>query len=127
LCSEARLVLDDERHQLIDLGDDRYTRSRPHPMLEPELRDEHIARALADRSVAVLLLDVVIGYGAHPDPAGVASRAVHGAKKPVIASVTGTEADPQGWSRQAAILRAAGVIVASSNARAAEAAAALAG
>lgn len=127
LCAEARLIVGGERHRLIDLGDDRYTRSRPHPMLEPELRDVHIAQALGDRGVAVLLLDVVIGYGAHPDPAGVVSRAVQGAKKPVIASVTGTEADPQGWSRQAAILRAAGVIVAASNARAAEAAAALAG
>jgi FdrA protein len=125
LCSEAEVILGRGRHELIDLGADRYTRARPHPMIEPELRNEHVARALRDREVGVLLLDVVIGYGAHADPAGILSRAVNGAKKPVIASVTGTEADPQGWSRQAAILRAAGVIVAPSNARAAEAAATL--
>jgi FdrA protein len=125
LCSEAELILGRGRHELIDLGADRYTRSRPHPMIAPELRNEHISRALADRKVGVLLVDVVLGYGAHPDPAGVLVAALNGAKKPVIASLTGTEADPQGWSRQAAILRAAGVIVASSNARAAETAAAL--
>ena len=69
--------------------------------------------------------DVVIGYGAHADPAGVLVRALKGAKKPVIASVTGTEADPQVWSRQVAILSSAGVLVAPSNARAAEAAKAI--
>ena len=127
LCSEAEMIVGGGRHKLIDLGADRYTRSRPHPMIEPELRNEHVARALADREVGVLLVDVVLGYGAHPDPAGVLCAAVKGAKKPVIASVTGTDADPQGWSRQTAILRAAGVFVAPSNARAAEAAASLVG
>jgi FdrA protein len=116
-----------EGHDCIDLGDESYTRGRPHPMIEPALRDEHLARALADREVGVVLVDVVIGYGAHHDPAGILARAIKDAQKPVIASVTGTEADPQSWSRQAAILRAAGVIVAPSNARAAEAAAALVG
>jgi FdrA protein len=121
LAAEAELVLRAARApgECIDLGDDRYTRGRPHPMIEPELRNEHIARALGDRAVGVLLFDVVLGYGAHHDPAGVLAEALRGAQKPVIASVTGTERDPQGWSRQVARLREAGAVVAASNAHAA--------
>src|SRR5690349_22466179 len=29
------------------LGDDRYTRGRPHPMIDPELRNDHVRQALA--------------------------------------------------------------------------------
>jgi FdrA protein len=128
LCAEAEMIFREKKlknHEFIDLGDDRYTRGRPHPMIEPELRNEHVARALADPQVSVLLFDVVLGYGSHADPAGVLVEALKGSKKVAIASVTGTEADPQGWSRQVAILSNAGVIVAPSNARAAEAAALL--
>ena len=71
-----------------------------------------------------MLVDVVLGYGAHESPAAVLARVLNRAK-PVIASVTGTEQDPQVWSRQVAILREAGVVVAPSNAHAAELAAAL--
>jgi FdrA protein len=126
LCAEAELIFGDRRgHQFIDLGDDEFTRGRPHPMIEPELRNAHVAAALADPQVDVLLVDLVLGFGSHPDPAGVLAKALDG-KKTVIGSVTGTEGDPQGLSRQSAILRAAGVVVAPSNARAAELAASLA-
>jgi FdrA protein len=127
LAAEAQLILHAAKApgECLDLGDDRYTRGRPHPMIEPELRNEHVARALADPSVGVLLFDVVLGYGAHADPAGVLAQALQGASKPAIASVTGTEEDPQRWSRQAALLRAAGVQVAPSNAHAAALAAAV--
>jgi FdrA protein len=126
LCAEAEVVLRQKKlkdFELVDLGDYQYTRGRPHPMIEPELRNPHVARALADDKVAAILVDVVLGYGSHMDPAGVLAKAVKGAKKPVIASVTGTETDPQVLSRQIATLRAVGVFVAPSNARAAEAAA----
>jgi FdrA protein len=123
LAAEASLLLG-AMGECIDLGDDQYTRGRPHPMIEPELRNEHIAAALSDPNIAVLLVDVVLGYGSHADPAGVLVAALKGARKPVVASVTGTEQDPQGWSRQVAKLRDAGVHVASSNARAAALAAA---
>ncbi len=109
-------------HRLIDLGADEYTRGRPHPMIDPALRDDHLARALRERDVAAVLLDVVLGTGAHPDPAGLIAQVVGaaGARAPqVVASVTGTDADAQGYARQAATLRAAGVIVARSNAEAA--------
>jgi FdrA protein len=148
LCAEAQLVLQGEglvvrsnaplpgalaargaagaAHTLLDLGDDAYTRGRPHPMIDPALRSELLVRALRDRATAAVLLDVVIGYGAHADPAALVagSLAKAGKDRPaVIASVTGTESDPQGYSRQVATLRQAGVLVATSNAQAARLAA----
>ena len=56
-------------HTVVDLGDDEFTRGRPHPMIDQTLRNERILKEAADPSVAVILLDVVLGYGAHPDPA----------------------------------------------------------
>src|SRR5260221_10599642 len=94
-------------------------------LIDQELRSEPTAGALADPAFSVLLFDVVIGCGAHADPAGVLVRALEGSHKTAIASVTGTEQDPQGWSRQVAKLRAAGVHVAPSNAYAAGLAASL--
>jgi len=125
LCTEAKLIVGSRKGDaFLDLGDDEYTRGRPHPMIEPELRNAHITEAVKDPAVGMLLVDLVLGYGAHENPAGVlAANDFKG--RTVIASVTGTEQDPQGWSRQAAILRAAGIVVAPSNARAAELAASL--
>ena len=118
LAAEAEILLGDSG-ECVDLGDDEFTRGRPHPMIEPELRNEHIRKALADPAIGVLLFDVVLGFGAHADPAGVLLEGLKGSKKVAIASVTGTEQDPQGFSRQVAKLRAAGVHVAPSNAYAA--------
>jgi FdrA protein len=129
LCSEAELVFrrrGARGHDFVDLGDERYTRGRPHPMIDPEIRNEHVAAALADASVGVILVDVVLGYGAHPDPAGVLARQKLSAKT-VVASVTGTDGDPQVRARQVERLREAGVLVAPSNAHAAEWAASLVG
>jgi FdrA protein len=129
LCAEAEVIFRQkalEGHEFVDLGADEYTRGRPHPMIEPELRNDPIARALADPAVGLILVDVVLGYGAHENPAAVLVKAIKG-EKTVIASVTGTEQDPQVWSRQVALLREAGVLVAASNAHAAELAASLAG
>ena len=86
-------------------------------MIDPEIRNAHVAAAAADPAVGLVLVDVVLGYGAHPDPAGVLIKALR--DKAVIASVTGTDDDPQVRSRQVAKLRDAGVLVASSNAQAA--------
>jgi FdrA protein len=125
LCSEAELIFKRRGlsgHTFVDLGDDRYTRGRPHPMIDPEIRNAHVAAAAADPAIGAILLDVVLGYGAHPDPAGILLKAK---AKPVVASVTGTDDDPQVRSRQVAKLREAGVLVAPSNAQAAELAASL--
>lgn len=119
------------RHTVWDLGDDAFTVGKPHPMIEPSLRDERVAQAGQDPSIGVILADCVIGYGAHENPAGsladAAIRAIAAAKKAgrsliLLASVTGTERDPQDLHRQREILEAAGVIVAPSNAAAARAA-----
>jgi FdrA protein len=114
---------------LWDLGDDAFTVGRPHPMIEPTLRDERVARAVEDPTVAVVFVDCVLGYGAHPNPAGSLARAVtqaveaaraRGRQPPVIiASVTGTDLDPQGYDPQRSLLEQAGVLVAESNAAAA--------
>ncbi len=110
-------------HLLLDLGADEYTLGRPHPMLEPSVRDHHLARALADDSVAVVLLDVILGYGAHTDPAGAVAAVMRsaGPRRPaVVASLCGTRRDVQGYDRQLRTLTEVGVVVAASNAQAAE-------
>jgi CoA-ligase. len=110
-------------HALLDLGDDEYTVGRPHPMIDATLRNRMLADALEDNRTAVILMDVVIGYGANADPAGELISAlppVNERKAVVITSVCGTEDDPQGYSRQVALLEDAGVVVAPSNAHAAE-------
>jgi FdrA protein len=113
-------------HVMLDLGDDSYTRGRPHPMIDPAVRDAPLAAALADPDVGVILIDLVLGFGAHPDPAGnlagviAGMRAGGGAGALIIASVTGTDADPQDRAAQVRKLEAAGIMVAESNADAVE-------
>ncbi len=112
-------------HWLLDLGAEEYTEGRAHPFIDPRLRSLEIEQAFADESVGVLLLDVVLGWGCHPDPAGSivaalqTARAQHGSGPVIIVSVCGTPDDPQGFERQSARLEQAGVFVAESNAAAA--------
>jgi len=108
-------------HIIWDLGDDAFTVGRPHPMIEPALRDDLVAAALGDPGVGIVLVDCVLGYAAHSDPAGSLSSAVikgraSGTQSVVIASITGTERDPQGYREQRRTLEAAGVLVLDSNA-----------
>jgi FdrA protein len=123
-----RLPAPDGAHVCLDLGEEEYTVGRPHPMIDPEARIEWMRKQIDDPTVAVVLLDVVIGDGAHANPAGllapvaaeiVASGAI------VIAYVLGTERDPQSFHQQQAVLVAAGCIVPDTAARAALAAAAV--
>jgi succinyl-CoA synthetase alpha subunit len=106
-------------HRLIDLGHDDYTQGRPHPMIDPSVRDQPLAAALNDPKVGVVLLDVVLGHGGHPDPAGhlaafLKQRSSDG--RLIVASVTGTDNDPQCRSTQVEKLASIGVKVAHSNA-----------
>ena len=123
LAQEAASLLPAQAgHRVVDLGDDVYTVGRPHPMIDGTLRREWIVREADDPTTAVILLDVVLGHGAHPDPAGELLPAIERARRQgvaVVASVCGTEGDPQGLSGQVAVLRRAGVIVMPSNAQAA--------
>jgi hypothetical protein len=111
-------------HVLLDLGDDVFTRGRPHPMIEPQLRNERLAVEMHDPDVGLLLFDCVLGYGAHPDPAGILAEGVNRASDAArargrdlvaVASVTGTPDDPQDSRAQTHTLEAAGIVVAADN------------
>ena len=104
-------------HTCIDLGEDEFTQGRLHPMIDPSLRNRRIIQEAHDPTTAVILLDIVLGYGAHPDPAGAAVEAIREAQQIAaeagrhivfVASVCGTEADPQPLSQQEAKLRGSG-------------------
>lgn len=119
-----------EGHLVIDTGDDFYTVGKPHPMVDQAVRCGLIRKAGRDPAVGILLLDVVLGDGAHPDPAPELAAAVDAARaergdKPlvVIASVCGTDRDPQDLERQKRLLSAAGIHVQPSSGRAARVAA----
>ncbi len=116
-----------EGHTAVDLGEDEFTVGRLHPMLDPTLRNRRILREAQDPETAIIFLDIVLGYGVHPDPAGAAVEAIREAQARLaeegrevlfLASVCGTDGDPQNASDQEATLREAGVIVLESNAAA---------
>jgi FdrA protein len=117
------------KHTCVDLGEEEFTVGRPHPMIDNDLRIRRLLQESRDPEVAVIMLDVVIGYGAHPDPASELGPAIRQAKQLadreliVVTSVTGTEQDPQRLSAQVAALKSAGAIVCDSNAAAARLAA----
>ena len=114
-------------HRVIDLGEDVFTVGRPHPMIDGRVRREWIGKEAGDAATAVLLLDLVLGRGTPPDPAGEILPAIRRARGvAVVASVCGTDADTPSHAAQAAALRAAGVIVMDTNAQAARLAAAIA-
>ncbi len=108
-------------HALLDLGADEFTVGRPHPMIDPGIRGDLLVKLLAEGTTGVALVDVILGYGAHRDPAGqiVDALPAPANRPPIVASVCGTEDDPQTRSEQVRKLEGAGVIVAPSNAEAA--------
>lgn len=114
-------------HTVVDLGDDVFTVGRPHPMIDPSTRTERIDAEAGDASIAVMIVDVVLGYGSHPDPAGALAPSLVAAKQAaakrgghlaIVGSITGTPGDHQGFAGQKARLEAAGVVVMPSNAQA---------
>jgi FdrA protein len=122
-----------EGHTFVDFGDDAMTEGRAHPMIDPGLRNERFRREAADPETGVVLLDVVLGYGAHPDPGGALAPLVERALADrrgglsVVVSLCGAAADPQNLDGQAAALGAAGALVTRSCAQAARLAMAAAG
>lgn len=115
-------------HTIVDLGEDVFTVGRPHPMIDPSIRTERLARESEDPEVALVLLDCVLGYGSHPDPAGALVEGIVAARQraverggylPFVASITGTDDDPQGLERQRRKLESAGVVVMPTNHQAA--------
>jgi succinyl-CoA synthetase alpha subunit len=117
-----------QENTIIDMGDDEFTQGRPHPMIDPSLRDDRICDEIADPATAVVLFDVVLGYGASMDPAAgllevirpeKAKAEAAGRRIAFIGYVCGTDKDPQKRAAIVAALETAGVLVASSNAEAA--------
>jgi FdrA protein len=116
--------LQSREHTLIDLGDDVFTVGRLHPMLDNDLRIRRLRQEAADPEAAVILLDVVLGYGSHPDPASelapaiaqtIAAAAQDGRRLEIVAVVVGTDEDPQGLWGQIEQLQKAGARVFTSN------------
>lgn len=106
-------------HVMIDFGDDALTRGRPHPMIDASLRLDRLAAEAADPTARVVLLDVVLGHGAHPDPAAELAPAIDAAHElAVVVALIGSTGDPQNFDDQAARLHAAGASVFASNAAA---------
>ncbi len=115
-------------HTIVDLGDDVFTVGRPHPMIDPSTREDRIVKETEDPQVAVMLLDIVLGYGSHEDPAGAILDSLKAAKEraaanggylSIVASITGTERDFQNMSAQKAKLESIGCVVMPSNFQAA--------
>lgn len=126
LNKEYRLAnsLVSQAHTIVDLGADEFTVGRLHPMMDNDLRIRRLQQEAADPEVALVLLDVVLGYGAHPDPAGelapvIASartRAAEGGRYlEVVAVVVGTDEDPQDLGAQMRQLKEAGARVETGN------------
>lgn len=115
------------KHTALDLGDDEFTVGRPHPMIDSYMRQQMILKEAEDKEMAVLLMDVVLGYGSNEDPAGSLADYIKLAKKKfadrgqylcVVAYVCGTKKDPQNYDEQINKLKDAGVILMPSNAQA---------
>lgn len=115
-------MLRSEHHRIVDLGDDVYTRGRPHPMIDPFARNELVVALAKDPDAGVLLVDIVLGFGSHLDPAGELARAVEamraarGDASPitVVATLTGVPDDPQDLAVQSQKLEDAGIVIAGS-------------
>ncbi|MPZ69536.1 MAG: FdrA family protein [Actinobacteria bacterium] len=119
LCAEAGAIVAASGFdaRFVDFGDDEMTAGRAHPMIDPSLRNDAVARAALAREIGVIVLDVVLGHGAHPDPASELARVIRDALEQrdgdltIIVTVCGTAGDPQGLSSQIHALEAAGALV----------------
>ena len=120
LRDEAALIAGGE-HPMVDFGADELTQGRAHPMIDPTIRLDHLSRVDDDPRTGVILLDVVLGHGAEPDPVAALApviRDVVAKGVPVVVCCVGTTGDPQGLDAQRSALADAGAEVHLSNARA---------
>ena len=123
LVKEEGYILKSQGYDIIDLGDDIYTQGKPHPMIDPEVRVKKIKEYAQDASTGILLVDIVLGYGAHEDMVGALLPAIKGAQElnpelQVVATVVGTDKDPQNYQEAVQRLQEQHVLVAESNAKA---------
>ncbi|OXS73164.1 acyl-CoA synthetase FdrA [Lysinibacillus sp. KCTC 33748] len=119
-----RYVLKTNTHEIIDLGDDVYTKGKPHPMIDPEKRIEMLEKSVNDPETAVIMIDNVIGNGGHEDMASELAPAIKrildsarqdGRQLAVLATVVGTAQDIQGYEKQMEILKESGAIICKTN------------
>lgn len=127
LTKKEGYILNVNGYEVMDLGDDMYTQGKPHPMIDPEVRIKKIKEFANDENTGVILLDVVLGYGSHPDMAEALSGAIkealqtakdQGRELYFVATVCGTETDPQSYQESLKTLKECGVLVEESNAMA---------
>lgn len=127
LVKQEGYILHSHGYDVIDLGDDIYTQGKPHPMIDPEVRIQKIEEYAEDEQTGIILFDVVLGYGAHEDMVGALLPAIEAAQTTAktagrdlyfVATVCGTTKDPQNYQDAVDRLKAAGVYVAESNAKA---------
>ncbi|MGC6768532.1 acyl-CoA synthetase FdrA [Enterococcus sp. LJL51] len=127
LVKKEGYILNSHGYDVIDLGDDIYTQGKPHPMIDPDVRINKIKDYAADSETGIILLDIVLGYGAHQDMAGALLPAIQEAQQAAekeqrelhfVATVCGTEKDPQNYQSTVQRLKEAGVFVEESNAKA---------
>ncbi|MEB6062419.1 acyl-CoA synthetase FdrA [Enterococcus gallinarum] len=127
LVKQEGYILHSHGYDVIDLGDDIYTQGKPHPMIDPEVRVQKIEEYAEDEQTGIILFDVVLGYGAHEDMVGALLPAIEAAQTKAktaggdlyfVATVCGTTKDPQNYQDAVDRLKAAGVYVAESNAKA---------
>lgn len=123
LVKEEGYILKSQGYDIIDLGDDIYTQGKPHPMIDPEVRVKKIKEYAQDASTGILLVDIVLGYGAHEDMVGALLPAIKDAQElnpelQVVATVVGTDKDPQNYQEAVQRLLEQHVLVSESNAKA---------
>lgn len=115
-------------HTIIDLGDDEFTRGKPHPMIEPQLRSERLLQEALDPETAVLLLDVELGYGSHSEAGQLLAEDIKQARCELqkndrnvffLVHICASYEDYQGYAATRQILEDAGAIVLETNAQAA--------
>ncbi len=117
-------INESREHTVVDMGEDEFTRGRPHPMIDFTMRKERLIKEYLDPETAIIIVDVVLGYGSHPDPASEIAEAVSKARKEsgkyklIVANILGTKEDPQGYEKQWRVLEESGVVVFPSHASA---------
>ncbi|MDY0298848.1 MAG: acyl-CoA synthetase FdrA [Candidatus Cloacimonadaceae bacterium] len=118
----AKDVWNETADCIIDLGSDEFTVGRPHPMIDYNLRMKMLEHMAKRSDIGIIILDIVLGYGAHPDPAAEIIPVISGisADIPIICHVLGTSKDPQNADTVAEKLRDAGAKVFSSHLAAAD-------
>lgn len=122
--NEEGYMLRNDSFEVIDLGDDKYTQGKPHPMIDPTTRVQYMRSAIEDESTAVILFDIVLGYGSHEDMANALAPIIQNLKRNAteegrevyfVTTICGTNNDPQGYNKQKQVMEDIGVIVCDTN------------